>query len=100
MRTIIFKPILLLIMIIGVAFVSINAGQAVGDGTIKIEVAIGFTIEDIIQDLQDKNVSANAIVVDESTSLYIVQFSAKYLDNTLITQYLEEHPGAVVKDKR
>lgn len=100
MRTIIFKPVLLLVMILGVAFVSINAGQAVGDGTIKIELAPGFTIEDIIQDLHD-----NAIVVVNyspvsGTSMYVLRCSSKTADNTFIKYYLNNHPGVIVIQER
>jgi hypothetical protein len=99
MKTIIFKPVLLLVMILGVAFVSINAGQTVEDGIVKIEVAPGFTIEDIIQDLHD-----NSIVVyvspNQGTSSYTLRYSSKIVDNTHIEQYLELHPGAILIEER
>lgn len=95
MRTILFKPVLLLVMILGVAFVSINAGQTVEDGIVKIEVAQGFTIEDIIQDLHD-----NSIMVTTSPNyggkVHVLHYNPKIVDCTYIEQYLENHPGATV----
>ncbi|MFK7946785.1 MAG: hypothetical protein AB8G11_04285 [Saprospiraceae bacterium] len=94
MKTIIFKPILLLVMIIGVAFVSINAGQTIDDGTIKIEVAVGFTIEDIIQDLHDNTVTV--VSTNVTSSIYILQYSSKMVDDDFVKKYLQKHPGANV----
>lgn len=74
MKTIIFKPAVLLMMILATAFLSFNAEQSVGHGTLKIELAPGFTIEDIIQDLHD-----NAFVVTtgpaQGNSIYVLHFN-------------------------
>lgn len=83
-------------MVLGVAFVSINAGQAVGDGAIKIEVVSGFTIEDIIQDLHNNaNITVNSTPLEE-VSQYLVQFSSKTVENSTVEFFLESHPGAIV----
>lgn len=95
MRTVIFKPILVLMMILSVAFVSINASQIVGDGTVKIELAPGFTIEDIIQDLHD-----NAMVISSTahtgSSIYVLHFDAKIVNSDNLCAFLESHPGATI----
>ena len=95
MKTVILKPILVFMMILSVAFVSINASQIVGDGTVKIEVAPGFTIEDIIQDLHD-----NALVINSTahtgSSIYILHFDAKMVNADNLHVFLESHPGATI----
>ena len=87
-------------MILGVAFVSINAGQTVGNGMIKIEVAPGFTIEDIIQDLHDNACIDATPTAIYGTSIYVLQYNSKIVDNISIEQYLEAHPGAIVLSGR
>lgn len=95
MKAVILKPIFVLMMILSVAFISINASQIVGDGTVKIEVAPGFTIEDIIQDLHD-----NAMIVSSGaqtgSSIYVLHFDAKIVNADNLYVFLESHPGAMI----
>ena len=99
MKTIIFKPAVLLMMILATAFLSFNAEQSVGHGTLKIELAPGFTIEDIIQDLHD-----NAFVVTtgpaQGNSIYVLHFNVKIGNNEHLEQYLEAHPSVLIYHER
>ncbi len=92
MKTVILKPLLLVMFVCSVAVATVNAGDYLVNQDIKIELQQGFTIEDIIQDLHD-NANITVIVTTTNNVVYSLKYNPKIVDNTILLQFLENHPG-------
>lgn len=98
MRTIIFKPFLIVALLCSVALATMNAGEYINGGEIRIELHPGFTIEDIIQDLHDNANITNVTVTTGNGTVFSIKFNPKQIDSTFIKQFLDAHPGVDVID--
>lgn len=96
MKTIIFKPIILVLFFIGANIASLNAidyFDGGNKGAIKIELHQGFTIEDIIQDLHNNANITNVSIISAGGSIYTLKYNPKLVDESTLVQFLDAHPG-------
>ncbi|MFT6938091.1 MAG: hypothetical protein ACJA1N_002397 [Saprospiraceae bacterium] len=93
MRTVIFKPLLLILFFFATSIISLNAIDANGGGQIKIDVHTGFTIEDIIQDLHNNANITNVSVTNTTGTVYILKFNPKQVNVSALIQFLDGHSG-------
>lgn len=96
MRTIIFKPLILVFLVLGTSIASLNATTHSDGGNkdaIKIELHSGFTIEDIIQDLQDNANITNITTVYLGVNIYTLKYNPKIVNKSTLIQFLDAHPG-------
>jgi len=81
-------------MFLGLSMINLNAEDVLVADEITIELAAGFTIEDIIQDLHD-----NANIIDITTygsnSIYTIKYNPKVVDKTALVTYLDGHKGII-----
>jgi|GEM_PF-2246108 hypothetical protein len=94
MRTVIFKPVMLVLFFLATSVASLNAINYIDSnkGTIEIELRPGFTIEDIIQDLHG-NANINVSSVHTGGNIYTLMYNVKVVDIITLKQFLDAHPG-------
>ena len=96
MKTVIFKPVILILFFLATSIVSLNAisyADGGNKGTIKIELRPGFTIEDIIQDLHNNANITNVSTIHCGGSIYTLKYNSKMVDSSTLKQFLDAHPG-------
>jgi hypothetical protein len=96
MRTVIFKPVILVLFFLATTIVSLNAisyADGGNKGAIKIELYPGFTIEDIIQDLHNNANITNVSVIHNGGNIYTLKYNPKMIDSSILKQFLDAHPG-------
>jgi hypothetical protein len=95
MRTVIFKPVILVLFFLATSIASLNATSYADGikGAIKIELHPGFTIEDIIQDLYNNANITNVNVIHNGGNTYTLKFNPKMTDVSSLKQFLDGHPG-------
>ena len=71
---------------------TLNAEDVLIANEIEIELAAGFTIEDIIQDLHD-NANVTNITTYGTNSIYTIKYNPKSVDKAFLVAYLDAHKG-------